>query len=122
MSIVYLRVKIRSLAEEARIIRHEEKRFPKGQRNNQVYFGLHTHRTYDVRNETRAALLAYAFLRKRRYRQIEPTCKEFPYPVATRVAKLVCKYGENRSARGEDFVLINNWLKDEETAMLEECH
>ena len=65
-------MKIKSLAEEARIIRREESRYkgpiwgPTETRNS-----LHNHRTYDVRNEARASLLAYGFLRGKTLTQIE---------------------------------------------------
>lgn len=56
---VYLKVKIKSLAAESQIIRFEEKRhYAEAQRN-----GLHAHRVVDVRMESRAAQLAYAYLR-----------------------------------------------------------
>lgn len=117
MSIVYLRVKIRSLAEEARIIRKEERRFPKGSRNNEVYFGLHTHRTYDVRNEARHALLAYAFLRHRPYRTVEPKCHT--EPLWDRVWTLIKKYGHT-----QDRNPFNEWrtAEPEKELILEECH
>lgn len=70
-------MKIKSLAEEARIIRREESRYkgpiwgPTETRNS-----LHNHRTYDVRNEARASLLAYGFLRGKTLTQIERNRKE----------------------------------------------
>lgn len=83
-----LRVKIRSLAEEAKIIRHEELRHPKQRAE------LHRHRTFDVREEARAAHIAYGFLRGRTYHQIEKSCKSSPN--WDRVQKLVEKYGVAR--------------------------
>lgn len=110
-----LRVKIKSLGAEARIIRHEECKFPskslrkryrrliaaanevapmlplrhtisgavarylrqadspvKFDRAHPHYIDLHHHRTVDVRREARAAQLAYAFLRHRPYKNVEP--------------------------------------------------
>lgn len=88
---VYLKVKIKSLAAEARIIRHEELKFPNarlmrkmqwaqpiGGRDNPTYQGLHIHRVAIVRPEARAALLAYGFLRGRSYRAIEAKCYQEP--------------------------------------------
>ncbi len=100
MSLVYLRVKIKSLAAEARIIRTEEQRFPRGWRNNPTYFGLRNHRTFDVRREARAALLAYAYLRGRLYSSVEGGGEELPnterqrsLPDHLRIVQLIYKFG-----------------------------
>ncbi len=50
----YLKIKISSLAAEARIIRREEQRWPG---DHQIRTGLHEHRVIDVRREARSALL-----------------------------------------------------------------
>jgi hypothetical protein len=68
--IEYLRVKIKSLAEEARIIRHEEHRASAYHRGL-LCAKLRDHRVKEVRPEARAALLAYAFLRGRPYTTVE---------------------------------------------------
>jgi len=74
-----LKVKIKSLADEARTIRREQsklkadgplKRF--SEREGQ-HTRLHLHRTVSIRDEQRASLLAYAFIRGRAYRTMEPT-------------------------------------------------
>lgn len=91
MSTVHLKVKIKALAAEAGIIRHEERKFPRGQRNNATFASLNGHRRYVVRPAARSALLAYGFLRKRSYRQIERECYEAPS--ASHVADLVCRFG-----------------------------
>lgn len=89
MSLSYLRVKIKSLAEEARIIRHEADRYKR--RNDPTRLGLHDHRRGVVRPEARNALLAYGYLRGRLYAQIEASTHEAPnWP---RVARLIEKYG-----------------------------
>ena len=61
------RVKIKSLAEEARIIRREEPR----QRTDEDRGALHWHRVGIVRSEARATLLAYAFVRSTPYSILE---------------------------------------------------
>src|ERR1700741_3191701 len=119
MSTTFLRVKIRSLAEEARIIRHEENKYrPKtrlelhtvpaeqtvdgivagkivkvtpGEQPKHLYFALRDHRVFEVREEARAALLAYGFLRGRNYGQMEPF--SFYPPPLRRVMELVQKFG-----------------------------
>jgi hypothetical protein len=75
-----LKVKIKSLAEEAQIIRLEEKRAlartPDGKPSKwtdpDLYQGLRLHRVGVVRSEQRHSLLAYAFLRGVPYRKVEP--------------------------------------------------
>lgn len=82
---VYLKVKIKSLAEEARIIRKEEKK------NKYFKEGLADHRKGVVRYEARHAILAYSFLRGRKYSEIENKCHTAPdWP---RFMELVKKYG-----------------------------
>lgn len=70
-----LRVKIKSLAAEARIIRQEEHRAlrlsPENPDRLPRYRTLREHRKQDVRAAARAALLAYAFLRGRAYATVE---------------------------------------------------
>lgn len=63
-----LKIKIKSLAAESRIIRHEERKWPgpSTTRNS-----LYLHRVYDVRREQRHSLLAYGFLRNKPYDCIE---------------------------------------------------
>ena len=80
----FLKIKIKSLAEEAKIIRLEERKYKKSIRYNRdnqlppskikpwIAASLHSHRTYDVRKEARAAQLAYGFLRNKSLKSIEP--------------------------------------------------
>lgn len=75
--LVYLRVKICSLADEARRIRKEEKR-AKDQGRTALIWSLSRHRKIDVRREARAALLAYGYLRGVPYRDMEKSCREEP--------------------------------------------
>lgn len=70
-----LKIKIKSLAAEARIIRSEEKKWP-GQ--SYVRSSLHGHRTGIVRNEARHSQLAYGFLRGRPYVAMEQKAKTEP--------------------------------------------
>ena len=70
-----LKVKIKSLAEEARIIRKEEKSLP-GDSHHRT--NLHNHRVVDVRREARASQLAYAYMRGTAYLRVEQTCKREP--------------------------------------------
>lgn len=101
----YLKIKIKSLAAESRIIRFEELRL-KGRRRAVAdrqgdaglvqgmgieLDGLYLHRVRDVRIEARAAQVAYAFLRCKPYASIE---RPGSAGLRTgRVADLISKYG-----------------------------
>jgi hypothetical protein len=111
----YLKVKIKSLADEARTIRAEEKKA-----SGRVRQELHEHRVKDVRQETRAALVAYGYIRGRTYRQIEPRtlwdvppyCR--PSFDVTRVAALVRKYGPDQKTDAKEIAkAIIEWRKAE---------
>lgn len=76
--LVFLKVKIKSLASEAAIIRHEEnlsrptwKKYQDG-----PFIELKDHRRLVVRPAARTALLAYAYLRHKEYHSIEKSVHE----------------------------------------------
>lgn len=87
---IHLKVKIASLAAEARIIRRYENRLLKklrkipnwpdeGKPDEIRAFGtLRYHRKWDVRREARSSCLAYGFLRGRSYKALEKTCRHSP--------------------------------------------
>ncbi len=66
LAIHRLRVNVKSLAAEARIIRREESRC-----GIRYQFALREHRRGRVREEARYAQLALAFVRGRKYSQVE---------------------------------------------------
>ncbi len=99
-----LKVKIKSLAEEARIIRQEERRSKPG---SQQQCELHEHRVKDVRSEQRHSMLAYAFIRRVPLAKVEPK-SETP-PDWKRVSKLVEKFGA-----------VEYQLKMSQTALLDQ--
>jgi hypothetical protein len=86
MSVRFLKVKVKSLAAEARIIRLEEGR-SRGELRSQLRF----HRREDVRGEQRATQIAYGYLRGISYARIEPNPKS--QPAWDRVRAMVKKYG-----------------------------
>jgi len=130
MSIIYLKVKIKSLAEEARIIRKEEYKAKKQRRyfsgkqgeeeNHQaaikLFWGLRDHRECPVGTESRSALIAYGFLRGRKFSQLEtyPTKKGKCVKVSDwhRIFTLVQKYGPEKD---HDAVkaAVEKWAKGE---------
>jgi hypothetical protein len=84
-----LKVKVKSLAAEARIIRQEENKC--GPKMDVVRGSLWNHRTHDVRREQRSSLIAYAFLRRKPYELAERNVKR--EPDWKRVAEIVAKFG-----------------------------
>jgi hypothetical protein len=125
-----LKIKIKSLAYEAQAIRKEERatvrvRVEDGQqppryeirlknpRGSSLGDDLYLHRTLDVRNEQRATLIAYGFLRGVPYRAVEPDGRrghERGGPNWKRVWDMVLKYGpytlakESRNTAWADIV------------------
>lgn len=81
-----LKVKVNSLAAEARIIRALEKK-AKGV----IQAELHSHRVHEVRREARHAHLAYGILKGRTIEQMEPTAKS--KPDMEKVDRMLKKYG-----------------------------
>lgn len=65
---IMLRIKVKALAEEARIIRKEERRLPGP---NALRAELHWHRIGVVRYEARATHIAYGLIRGRPLERIE---------------------------------------------------
>jgi hypothetical protein len=116
-----LKVKIKSLAEEARIIRLEELRAmphskprPREGKNGtaairpgllvekyadpELQRSLWLHRTVDLRQEQRSALIAYAFLRT-----------AASAPNLKRVRELVRKFGPIRG-NAEESIRLEEWI------------
>lgn len=111
-STIFLRVKIKSLAAEARIIRREESRWPHGRRElGGIWSQLNSHRRFDVRKEARSAQLAYGLLRGRLYTVLE--AKTWEAPDLHRICYLVGKYGTGRNLPTDKVQLlmwVNDWL------------
>lgn len=82
-----LRVKLKSLAEEARIIRHEERRAGATYLRNELW----QHRVFVVRKAARDTHIAYGLIRGLTIDQIEP--KRYSEPNWEAIEKMVKKYG-----------------------------
>ncbi len=97
---MYLMIKSKSLAAEARIIRHAELRAKKEGRRS-LRQGLYYHRIEIVRPEARATNLAYGFLRGRKLREIEqrwhPHRKRPDWTVVQSMIERYCE-GDKRDA------------------------
>jgi hypothetical protein len=127
MSTVYLKIKIKSLAEEARIIRKEEHQYKQRRafyRDRQgcedkyksadtIFWSLRWHRESPVGTECRAALLAYGYLRGKTFFQLETLPKKegkiYQHPHWNRVIDLICKYGPPKQDRDAVIKSLREW-------------
>jgi hypothetical protein len=83
-----LKVKVKHLAEEVRIIKREEYRSD----DDDTRDWLHIHRIHGVRPECRASHIAYAFAKGMALKKIEKFPEEIPQTVWARVTKMVNLY------------------------------
>lgn len=86
-----------------------------------TFWGLRDHRTVDLRDESRAAQLAYAFMRGKTYSYVENATpvtfspsfqrwyfeQHFVTKIVPRVAKIAAKYGKNKNV---DIESIKKWV------------
>lgn len=104
---IELRIKSKHLGEEAKIIRHEERKLKRQidwQRNNNVdpqslkwqYVNIKEHRRTVVRNENRATFLARAYIDGRKYEEIEKKRHDdsLLISITPRIVDMVNKYGK----------------------------
>ena len=104
----HLKVKIKTLAAEARIIRIEERRA----HTPEARMGLADHRKGIVRHVARHALLAYGFLRGMKYHRMEARCTPGYEPDWAQVAKVAKRFG---GAWDQD--VFDEWKGDEPVAL-----
>ena len=122
---VELKVKVKSLAEEARIIRREEIKAKKSKRwhaerqdpisamkYSHARERLYEHRIDVVRFECRCAELARAFIKGTPYRKVERSTHDGPYQrgrIQGRVQKLLNKYHSKDVTPS----MVEQWLNTE---------
>ncbi len=121
----FLKVKIKSLAAESRIIRKETKKASQ----KSIKDGLYLHRIWVVRTEARSTYLAYGFLRGREYNQIERIAHI--EPDWKRVLQMVSKYCVHKpwyslggQAKKDKEVILerfDQWVKQGEQLQKEEA-
>ena len=91
---IELKIKVKSLAEEARIIRKEE-----GKVHGMRRWGLQHHRRGIVRDAARRSLVAYQFVRGRDWEACasnDPVTRSRDWPS---VKKMIAKYGTTEDLR-----------------------
>jgi hypothetical protein len=87
----YIKVKILSLAAEAKIIRKQEQK-ARAHGNRSLRIGLADHRRGIVRHEARHAQLAYGFLRGMAYKKMEAKCHPGCGPDFAKVKSAIERY------------------------------
>lgn len=116
---IHLKVKIKSLAAEARIIRKEERKLqdrakrinhPHGNpdRAEKMHWRINSlalHRTGGVRWEARHTLLAYAIFRNKPYNKIEQKVAEGNRPDFKKVTEMAIRFGCSREQ-------VLEWIDD----------
>jgi hypothetical protein len=95
---IYLKIKVRSIADEAKSIRQEAKKT-----SGEVKWGLNHHRTTVVRDHARHNLLAYGILRGVPYRAMEQKCHE--RPKFSRVETIAKRFGATEEQ-------VSSWVSD----------
>jgi len=106
---IELKIKIKSLAEESRIIRKEELSIKKGKfsyKSNMRRESIYLHRTTHIRPIARATYLAYGLIRGLGYKQIERTSMTIPN--WSKVKSMVEKYSDS-DKREENLKILNEW-------------
>lgn len=97
-----LKIKLKSLMEEVKIIRAEEGKLQRAAKRGSagaraMIEEMAVHRRKDLRKESRATLLAYNYIRGRAYAQTEPNAGYEPtfyvQKRIERILKMVFKYG-----------------------------
>ena len=119
---VELKIKAKSLAEEAKIIRKEEVRQKRLSRKKDpnggywhpdalgTYVKLHHHRTQPVRIAARHTHLARAFIAGTPYKSVE--CAPRYLPNTRDIAKMAQAYGAMGWASMDEAMLrVSDWLK-----------
>lgn len=101
-----LKIKIKSLAAEAKIIRQEERKYLKHARaceseehaeeHRFTMRSLQSHRKGGVRSEQRCSLLAYGFLKGMPYKRMEQSCRENNKPNWDTIEKMAIRFGADQ--------------------------
>ncbi len=112
---IHLKVKIKSLAEEAKIIKQEARKLKVEARRLDHAHGnpdlakklrwqvnsLLYHKDFPVGNEARHSLLAYAVLRGKPYFVVEAKCREDNRPSFKKVEEMALRFGATKDSVSE---------------------
>lgn len=101
--LIYLKVKVKHLAAEARIIRHEEASL-----RGMSKWSLQHHRKTTVRDAARTAQMAYALLRNKTFLSTMPGCTPSSADIQE-VKRLAKKFGsfDNHSEVVEEWFCVD---------------
>lgn len=99
---IELKIKVKSLAEEARIIRKEE-----GKVHGMRRWGLQHHRRTVVRDAARRSLVAYQFVRGRDWEACASDDPVTRNGDRSSVEKMIQKYGTSKQ--------LKDWKNEQET-------
>ena len=102
-----LRVNVKSLAAEAKIIRAEERRAGCTYRDE-----LHLHRTGRLREEARYAQLALAFVRGKAYKTVER--EAYSPPLLSRLKAKVQQFVGGYLSPNQTEAQVADWLRADE--------
>ena len=97
-----LKVKCKTLAQEARIIRRYEQRMKNFKPATVMREEMHNHRVCELRREARSSHLAFGFIRGRTIDQMENKRKSEPN--VKRVNELLKKYGPQGAQLSPDLI------------------
>lgn len=127
MKLLHLKVKIKSLAAEAKIIRSEErkqKHYIKAapeyaHEHRPIRDSLQHHRTGIVRYEQRHSYLAYAFLRGKTRKHCEPTHKEAYKSMyqnggvdMKKLHEIICRFWTGTNDTKPSIEQVQRWFDD----------
>jgi len=118
---IELKIKLKSLAEEARIIRKEELTIKNGKfsyKANQRRESIYLHRVLHIRPITRATHLAYGLIKGLGHVQIERTPKTTPN--WSKVKAMVEKYSET-GVRDINLAKLKQWQIEIDSISLKEA-
>lgn len=118
---IELKVKAKVLAEEARIIRKEERKakakasweklkqnFRQARVEYDTLESLNCHRKFVVRPEARATHLARAYISGKTYEEVEATCrKPLPHRTKQRIVYMINKYHDYTV----NYKNVADWIK-----------
>lgn len=115
--LTHLKIKIKYLTAESKIIRHEEGKAlktdkPNDNGYNSKYESLRQHRKGVVGVESRHSLLAYGFLRGIPYQKMEPSIKEGNDPNWAKVERNAKRFYTKRTPESDFEKEWKEWLDE----------